>query len=73
MRQDDRQRRWLRTLWTAVISAFVLGFVLVPALDAVGDLLLAPKMHAVAARVFAAVLWSVLVGAAWSYRPSSEG
>jgi undecaprenyl pyrophosphate phosphatase UppP len=71
-RGKQRQRR-VRTAWTAVIAALVLGFILVPALDAVGALLLAPKMHAVAARVFAGVLWAALVGAAWTYQPSSHG
>lgn len=73
MRHGNRDPRAVRSLWTAVIGAVVLWVFLVPAMDAVGALLLAPKMHALAVRVFAVVLWVALVGAAWSYRDSSDG
>ena len=72
MDRSERRQRWVRTAWTGAVAALVVGFILVPALDAVGALLLAPKMHAVAVRVFAGVLWAALVGAAWSYQPSSH-
>lgn len=64
-----RRARLRRVSWTALGSAFGIVVLVLPLFDGVGRLLLAPAIYTVAARVFAAALWLVLVAAAWTYEP----
>ncbi|MBT8335184.1 MAG: hypothetical protein KJO11_01180 [Gemmatimonadetes bacterium] len=63
------RRRILRTLLVGAISGAALALVGVPALDAMGRLLLMPPVYYPAARVLLAALWAVGLASAWTYRP----
>ena len=63
------RRRIIRTLLVGVITGAVLALVGVPALDAMGRLLLLPPVYYPAARVLLAGLWAVGLASAWAYRP----
>ena len=70
-RRPARTARLRRTLLTAGGAALGMLVLVLPLLEAVGGLLLAPPLYRRAAYLFAAALWAVLVAAAWSYRPPS--
>lgn len=63
------QRKVLRTLLVALISGAALLFLLLPALDALGSVLLMPPSYGPAARVLVGAFWLVGIAAAWAYQP----
>lgn len=65
------RRRILRTLLVGAISGAVLALVGIPALDAMGRLLLMPPLYYPAARVLLGALWAVGLASAWTYQPPS--
>ncbi len=65
--------RIVRTLSIGLPAGLVLAWGLVPALDAMGRILLMPPLYYPAARVLAAAFWLVGVAAVWVYRPAGEG
>jgi hypothetical protein len=67
------RRRILRTVLVGGITGAVLAFVGVPALDAMGRLLLMPPVYYPAARVLLAGLWAAGAASAWAYRPPEPG
>jgi uncharacterized transporter YbjL len=64
--------RVLRTLGVAVVAGILLVAFLLPALDAMGRVLLMPPSYRPAARALLAALWLAGVGAAWAYRPPDD-
>lgn len=62
-------RKLTRTVLVGLVSAAVLAFLVVPAADAVGRLLLLPAVFRPAARWMVAALWVTGVAAAWTYQP----
>lgn len=62
-------RRIRRTLFTALAAGLGVRVLLLPLLEGVGRILVAPPIYQRVALVFAALLWLTLVAAAWAYRP----
>ncbi len=63
-------RRIVRTCLVGVVSGALLLGLVVPAIDAVGRLLLLPPVFRPASRWMIAALWVTGLGAAWVYRPA---
>jgi hypothetical protein len=55
-------------VWAAVLG--VLVWLALPAVDALGELLLLPPSYRVGVRILLAAIWLVGVAAVWAYRPS---
>lgn len=66
------RRRIVRTLAVAAVSGFVLAFLMLPGLDALGRTLLMPPSYRPAARVLLGALWAVGVAATWAYEPPAS-
>jgi hypothetical protein len=63
------RRRIVRTGIVALLAGAALALIGVPALDAMGRLLIMPPVYYPAARVLLGAFWVVGVAAAWAYRP----
>ena len=62
-------RKIARTLLVGLITGICLVFLLLPALDAMGRVLLMPPLYEPAARGLVAAFWLAGMGAAWAYKP----
>jgi len=66
-------RKIVRTVLVGLITGLFLGLILLPALDAMGRILLMPPVFEPAARVLLGAFLLAGMGAAWSYVPAVPG
>ena len=62
-------RKIARTLLVGLITGVLLVLLLIPALDAMGRILLMPPLYKPAARGLVVAFWLAGMGAAWAYEP----